>query len=158
MEAFLFKQIAFVRAQILKLLDDVSEEMADQIPEGFRNNIHWNLGHIYIILERFAFHFLNLPEQLPDGFKEQFAIGSSPLTTPDTVPVPSFQELKILLQEQPERIRVALAQRLQEKIDPPYTTSSGMTLETPEQFLIFGIYHEAQHLNTIKYYKKVLSH
>lgn len=157
MEQFLFKQVAFVRGQTLKLLDGVTEEMASQIPEGFRNNIRWNLGHIYLVLERFAFQYLNLPQQLPDGFNEQFSRGTSPLNTLDDIAVPTLHELKALLQEQPERIQAALAHRLQEKIDPPYTTSAGMTLEMPEQFLSFGLYHEGMHLSTIKLYKKLLS-
>lgn len=157
MEQFLFNQVAFVRSQTLKLLDGVTEEMADQIPEGFRNNIRWNLGHIYLVLERFAFQFLNLPQELPTGFKERFERGSSPLDTPDSVPVPTLEELKNLLHEQPIRIQAALTNRLQEQIAPPYTTSSGMTLERPEQFLSFGLYHEGMHLSTIKVYKKLLS-
>ncbi|MEK4511038.1 MULTISPECIES: DinB family protein [Paenibacillus] len=157
MEDFIFRQITFVRGQTLKLLDGITEEMADQIPEGFRNNIRWNLGHVYVVLERLAFHFSNQSQQLPDGYKEQFGLGTSPLSLPESVTVPTLHELKTLLQEQPERIRAVLSQNLQVKADPPYTTSSGMTLETPEQLLSFSIYHEGMHISTIKMYKKLLS-
>jgi uncharacterized damage-inducible protein DinB len=157
MEHFLFTQMAFVRGQTLKLMDGVTEEIADRIPEGFRNSIRWNLGHIYVVLERFAFQYLGLPLHLPKGFKEQFEFGTSPLNNPVSVPVPTLQELETLLKEQQERIRDVLAHRLQEKIVPPYTTSSGMTLETPEQFLSFNLYHEGMHLNVIKLYKSLLS-
>jgi uncharacterized damage-inducible protein DinB len=157
MEHFLFRQLTFVRGQTLKMMEGVTEEIADRIPEGFRNSIRWNLGHIYVVLERFAFHFIGLPLNLPKGFKEQFEYGTSPLNTPASVPVPTLQELETLLKEQQERIREALAHRLQEKIVPPYTTSAGMTLETPEQFLSFNLYHEGMHLNVIKVYKSLLS-
>ncbi|WP_410768804.1 DinB family protein [Fontibacillus sp. BL9] len=157
MEHFLFNQLAFVRGQTLKLLDGVTEELADRIPEGFRNTIRWNLGHIYVVCERFAFKHLNLPQQLPNGFKEQFENGTSPSIQPVSFPIPTLPELEILLKEQQDRIRNALAHRLQEKIVPPYTTSAGMTLETPEQFLSFNLYHEGMHLSVIKLYKKLLS-
>jgi hypothetical protein len=157
MEHFLFRQLAFVRGQTLKMMEGVTEEIADLIPEGFRNTIRWNVGHIYVVLERFAFHYIGLPLHLPKGFKEQFEYGTSPLNTPASVPVPTLQELETLLKEQQERIREALAHRLQEKIVPPYTTSAGMTLETPEQFLSFNLYHEGMHLNVIKVYKSLLS-
>ncbi|GIP53825.1 DinB family protein [Paenibacillus vini] len=157
MEQFLFNQLAFVRGQTLKLMEGVTEELADRIPEGFRNNIRWNLGHIYVVCERFAFKQLNLPQQLPNGFSEQFENGSSPLNWPASFQVPTLPELETLLKEQQERIRTALGHRLQDKIVPPYTTSAGMVLETPEQFLSFNLYHEGMHLSVIKLYKVILS-
>ncbi|WP_284638271.1 DinB family protein [Paenibacillus silviterrae] len=157
MEHFLFKQMAFVRGQTLKTMEGVTEEIADRIPEGFRNTIRWNLGHIYVVLERFSFQYIGLPQHLPNGFSEQFEYGTSPTKKPDNIPVPTLRELEILLVEQQERIRKVLGHRLQEKIVPPYTTSSGMTLETPEQFLSFSLYHEGMHLSVIKLYKALLS-
>jgi hypothetical protein len=156
MQHFLFNQLAFVRGQTLKLMEGVTEEIADQIPEGFRNTIRWNLGHIYVVLERFAFQYMGLPQQLPVGFKEQFEYGTSPANKPDSIPAPTLQELEILLKEQGERIRKVLGHRLLEMIVPPYTTSTGVTLETPEQFLSFNLYHEGMHVSVIKLYKTLL--
>jgi hypothetical protein len=157
MEHFLFNQLALVRAQTLKIVEGITEETADRIPEGFRNSIRWQMGHIYVVLERFAFQYIGLPLHLPEGFKEQFEYGTSPLNAPISVPVPTLQELKTLLKDQLERIRDALGHRLQEKVIPPYTTSAGMTLETPEQFLSFNLYHEGMHISVIKLYKTLLS-
>lgn len=157
MEHFLFKQTAFVRGQTLKLMEGVTEEIADRIPEGFRNNIRWNLGHIYVVLERLAFQYIGLPQHLPEGFKEHFEYGTSPLNNPVSIRVPTLKELEALLKNQQERIHEALAHRLQEKVNPPYTTSAGMTLETPEQFLSFSLYHEGMHLSVIRLYKSLLS-
>lgn len=157
MESFLFKQLAFVRGQLVKTMDGVTEEIADQIPEGFRNTIRWNLGHLYVVLERHSFQYIGIPMQLPEGFKEQFEYGTSPLNTEISYPVPTLPELATLLQEQIERIHSALATRLQEQVIPPYTTSAGMTLETPEQFLSFNLFHEGMHLSVIKLYKSLLS-
>ncbi|WML48514.1 DinB family protein [Neobacillus sp. PS3-34] len=157
MEQFLFNQLAFVRGQTLKLMDGVTEEMADRIPEGFRNTIRWNLGHIYVVLERISFQYLGLPQHLPEGFKEQFENGTSPLDATASYRVPTLLELETLLKEQQARIHDTLAHRLHEKVIPPYTTSAGMTLETPEQFLSFNLYHEGMHLTVIRMYKNLLS-
>jgi DinB superfamily len=156
MEQFLFNQLAFVRNQTLNLLEGVTEEMADRVPEGFRNTIRWNLGHIYVVVERFAFQYLGLPQHLPDGFKEQFEYGTSPLNA-HTFRVPTLSELEDLLKAQQVRIQETLAYRLEVKIIPPYTTSAGMKLETPKQFLTFNLYHEGMHLSVIKLYKSLLS-
>ncbi|WP_314589880.1 DinB family protein [Paenibacillus terrigena] len=157
MSHFVFNQQRFVRQMLLKVVDGVSEEMANQVPDGFRNSIHWNIGHIYVVFERFAFQNIGLPMQLPEGFKEQFENGTSPLTRPESVRVPSLEELKQLLAQQNERVQAALEHRLQEPIDPPYTTSAGMVLASPEQFLTFNLFHEGMHLNAIRQYKVLLS-
>lgn len=155
MEHHLFKQLAFVRGGTLKAASGVSEEMADLIPDGFRNSIRWNLGHVYVVLERFAFQYIGLPQHLPDGFKERFEYGTSPLTSTSSVPVPSLSELEQLLGEQNARIQAALQDRLQEKITP-YTTSTGFTMDSPEQFLSLALYHEGLHQSVIKLYKNLL--
>lgn len=156
MEQFLFNQLAFVRNQTLNLLEGITEEMADQIPDGFRNSIRWNLGHIYVVEERFAFQYLGLPQNLPEGFKEQFEYGTTPLNA-HQFRVPTLKELEDLLKEQQLRIQEKLVDLLEVKIDPSYTTSAGMTLETPKQFLTFILYHEGMHFSVIKLYKSLLS-
>lgn len=156
MDAYLFRQLNFVRGQVLKQLQGVTEETADRIPDGFRNSIRWNAGHIYVVLERYAFLYTGLPLHLPEGFKEQFEFNTSPLTRPDGVRVPTLPELEQLMSGQLGRIQEALGDRLSERLANPYTTSTGMTLETPEQFLSFNLYHEGMHMSVIKLYKKLL--
>ncbi|SDE10592.1 DinB superfamily protein [Paenibacillus sp. UNCCL117] len=158
MDHFLFRQLDFVRSQTLKWMDGLTEEAADKIPEGFRNNIRWHFGHVYVVLERYCFQYSGLPLHLPPGFKERFEFGTSPLTLPAsiTAPVPTLEELRVLLQGQPGRIREALSHRMPEKAAQPYTTSAGMLLETPEQFVSFNLFHEGMHLSVIKLYTSLL--
>ncbi|MCF2943307.1 DinB family protein [Paenibacillus tarimensis] len=156
MEHYLFGQMAFVRSQTLRAAGAVTEEIADQIPEGFRNSIRWNLGHIYVIAERFYFQYLGLPMRMPEGFRDQFDNGTSPLNQ-SPASVPSLAELTELLGNQEERLRQLLSNRMQEQLVPPFTTSLGLTLGTPEQFVSFTLFHEGMHLATIKTYLTLLS-
>ncbi|MFD0589109.1 DinB family protein [Paenibacillus sp. GCM10027627] len=157
MDHYLFTHLEFVRKQTLEAASGLTEGEADLIPDGFRNSIRWNLGHIYVVLERFAFQYIGLPQQLPDGFKERFEFGTSPLTAGElSSPTPTLPELEGLLAGQIGRIKDALSLRLQEKT-PPYTTSKGVTLDSPEQFLSFGLYHEGMHFSVIKLYKRLLT-
>lgn len=156
MEHYLFNQMAFVREQTLKLLGGVTEETADRIPDRFRNSIRWNVGHIYVVLERFAFKYIGLPLHVPEGYQTQFEWSTSPLDG-HGLTAPTLIELKQLLSEQPERIKQALGNRMNEEIVPPYTTSTGITLATPEQFISLNLYHEGMHASVIKHYKRLLS-
>ncbi|XEC94920.1 DinB family protein [Paenibacillus tarimensis] len=157
MESYLFKQMTFVRSQTLKLMGRVTEEAVDRVPAGFRNTIRWQFGHIYYVLERLTFQPIGLSPHLPQGFKEQFDNGTSPLNIPESVAVPSLQELEILLKDQVERVRAVLEHRLTERVSSPYTIPAGLTLETPEQFLSFNLFHEGMHLSVIKLYRTLLT-
>ncbi|MDQ6419651.1 DinB family protein [Paenibacillus sp. LHD-117] len=156
MEPFVFQQLAFVRKLTLKAAEGLTEEMADIVPDGFRNSLRWQLGHLYVVLERFAFKAPGLPQQLPDGFRERFEFGTSPLTWAVDAPLPTLPELRELLAEQPARVEALLAQRLREEV-APYTTSTGFTLSTPGEFLGLALYHEGLHQGAVKLYKTILS-
>lgn len=157
MPHYLFDQLAKSRSMTLKAMDGVTEEIADIIPEGFRNHIRWNLGHLYVVQERFAFQYVGLPLHMPNGFKELFEYGTTPLSPPDNVKPPTLPELEALLRDQSQRIRDALSNRMHEEIVPPYTTSAGFILGSLEQLLSFNLYHEGMHVSVIRLYKKLLS-
>lgn len=156
MEHYLFYQSAYVRAQLLKSVEGIDETTALRIPKDYRNHILWHLGHVYVLNERFAFKNIGLPMHLPDGFLELFENGTSPLTAPASLAYPGLEELKILLQDQPQRIQRVLADRLEERIVPPYTTSGGLKLGSVAEFLSLNLYHEGQHLTSVKMFKTLL--
>lgn len=146
----LFTQLESYRSEVLGVLKDVSEIQAEVIPEGFKNNIRWNLGHIY--LDQFLWIQEVTKEKVgvvPEQFQSWFGYGSSPVSfEKDT---PSFQELKELLREQPVKIKEMYEERLEEEFPP---TEMGM--HTIEQVLIRTIFHEGLHMQTILDIKKFL--
>ncbi|MGF6950152.1 putative damage-inducible protein DinB [Neobacillus sp. B4I6] len=157
MEKNLFDHLAFNRTQTLKAMEGVTEELADRIPANFRNNIRWQLGHIYTATEILAFLQLKLPMNLPEGFMERFITGTSPLDDLDKmVPMPTLPELESLLKEQYERVREVLTGRLDEST-PVLTTSTGLDLHSPKELLTYNLYHEGLHFGIITAYKKMLS-
>jgi len=157
MEKNLFDHLAFNRTQTLKAMEGVTEELADRIPPNFRNNIRWQLGHIYTVTEILAFLQLKLPMNLPEGFMERFTNGKSPLDDIDkTVPLPTLPELESLLKEQYERVREVLTGRLNESI-PILNTGLDFDLHSPKELLTYNLYHEGLHIGIITAYKKMLS-
>lgn len=155
MEQVIFKQLQFVRENTLKVMENITEELADITPDGFNNNIRWNLGHIYFVLEVFAFERNNMPTKLPEDFAVLFAPGTSPADWKGK-PLPSLSELTLLLQEQQGRIKATLEGSLPETAHNPLVTKSGLNLETVGEFLNFNLYHEGVHFSTIKLYKRLL--
>jgi uncharacterized damage-inducible protein DinB len=145
----LFTQLESYRSYILGVLENVSEEVADVIPEGFNNNIRWNLGHIYLDQYLWIQAVTKEKAGVPEQFQTWFGYGTSPANfTPEA---PTLGELKNLLKEQPAQIKAQYGERLEEEFPP---TEMGM--HTIEQVLIRTIFHEGMHLQTILDLKKCM--
>ncbi|MFE0507087.1 DinB family protein [Peribacillus butanolivorans] len=76
-----FKQLKFVREITIKYVANMNDETSLFIPVGFNNNIKWNLGHIYVVQERFAFDIIGEKMTMPNHFKELFSTGTKPSET-----------------------------------------------------------------------------
>ncbi|MCU6795527.1 DinB family protein [Paenibacillus sp. WQ 127069] len=148
MEQIVFNQLEFVRRLTIDAVEGISEKALDFIPEGFNNNVRWNLGHIYLVQERFAFHYAGEPVQLPDNYGRLFAKGTKPADWNEGPP--KLDILLEILAEQPKRIQVTLSNRFGEQVKEPLTTGSGLTLSTIGEFLNYTLYHEGMHFNAIR--------
>ncbi|WP_342472476.1 DinB family protein [Metasolibacillus sp. FSL H7-0170] len=145
----LFNQLASYRNTTLSLLKDVTAEDAEIIPNKFNNNIRWNMGHIY--LDQYLWIETQTKERInvPSEFNSWFGYGTSP--TSFTSKTPSYEELKVLLENQIEDIKEKYASKLEIKYSP---TEMGMN--TIEQVLIRTIFHEGIHFQTILNLKKLI--
>ena len=149
---FLFNQLKVVRTNTINAVKELSESQAGAIPEGFNNNILWNLGHVYLVQEKFAFGFIPEPMHMPEAFTELFGRETKPSEW--KVQPPTLTELIKLLEDQTGRIEESLINRLDEVVGNPFTMPSGLTLKTIGEFLIFSMYHEGMHVQTIRMLKR----
>ncbi|MER2155644.1 MAG: DinB family protein [Solibacillus sp.] len=74
----LFNQLRSYRNATLSLLEDVSVEDAEIIPNRFNNNIRWNLGHIYV--DQYLWIETQIIEikNVPSEYNSWFGYGTSP--------------------------------------------------------------------------------
>ncbi|GAF24464.1 MULTISPECIES: DinB family protein [Shouchella] len=138
----LFKQLKTYREETLTSLNSVSAEEADIVPNGFHNNIRWNLGHLY--LDQYVWIETLIKEKIPypHAYHKWFGYGTNP--SHFSTETPSYQELKELLRSQPDLIMERYKDRL-EDVHPPIE----MGMQTIEQVLIRTIFHEGIHFQTI---------
>lgn len=148
MENYVIQQLRFVRAQNLKLAQGLSQEQSLAIIQGHNNNILWNLGHLYVVQEKFAFGWLGAPTVQPENFQAYFGNGSSPNQWDQNVP--SLSLMKEMLENQMQRIETLLPERLDEWFATPYKTASGFQIDSVQELLSFSIYHEGMHLGIMK--------
>lgn len=71
----LFNQLESYRKETLGLVESITEEKADVIPDGFNNIIRWNLGHIYLDQFLWLQHLTKEPAPIPSGYNEIFGFG-----------------------------------------------------------------------------------
>jgi hypothetical protein len=146
----LFNQLADFRHELLVAVESINEEEANIIPEGFKNNIRWNLGHVYLNQYHWIQHLTKESIIIPDHFTEWFGYGTSPDEWGDGIPTLDY--LKRLLAIQPFMIRDLYGERLEEEFA---VTESGMY--TIEQVLVRTIFHEGIHLGNVITLKKLVT-
>ncbi|MFC7395406.1 DinB family protein [Scopulibacillus cellulosilyticus] len=148
-EEIVFKQLETVRNSTLDLLESIPESDWDVIPQGFRNNIRWNAGHIVTILDLFASGLRSISPNLPERYLAYFAKDTSPADWTDQPP--AKEEIIQLLKEQPGWIRTACEGKLDEKLPKPFKG-----FETIGEVLSFGIFHDGLHTGIINAQSKVI--
>ncbi|MDA8443198.1 MAG: DinB family protein [Peptococcaceae bacterium] len=146
-------QLSFARTGTLSTVAELTQTEANIIPQGFNNNILWNLGHLYLSQERFAFHFVQEPMLIPSGFLELFGKGSKPEAWAQA---PDLGEIVNLLEAQPNRIREKLQGRLQDAVTNP-PPIPGITFSTVEDMLTFNLYHEGIHVQAIRMLRRLIA-
>src|SRR4051794_7313475 len=112
MSDYLVMQFEMTRGRLQQFLNSTSEALFDQMPKGFNNTIHWNVGHILTVAD--AFFGLKM---FPADYKELFWKGTKPADWAGEVP--SLETLASQLQKQTSQIKETFADRLNEKLAKP---------------------------------------
>lgn len=150
-----FEQFDYYRDTTIELLDSItSESKADIIPVGFNNSLRWNLGHILAAQEGIMFYFgKNETGFLPTSVLDAFKTGTSPKdwqTTPLTL-----KEIRELLIEQKERIRVTFAGEFKQPVANVFAFQD-KKLTTIGDLFVFTLWHEGLHQGVIQSMQRII--
>lgn len=139
-EDFVFKMMDRAQMNILKYAENVSEEAKMTIPEGFNNNLHWNLGHILAVSDRVVYGLSGREPVLPAAYKTYFAPGTRPSEWQGEPP--AWDELIEELRQLPQRFRDSFAGKQNE---PLADTNNFAKAETLGDLLMLNVSHMNQH-------------
>ena len=146
----LFKMI---RQMTLNEINNITEEDARRIPEGFNNNISWNLGHVYNAAGGLLTRFTGENVSAPDNYPKLFERGTKPADWQGEVP--SLNELHKKLEKQVEQLEFSFEKRLNDTLNT--TCDFGMVqLTTIGELLDFIMFHEGLHIGAIKGLKRAI--
>ncbi|HHY21517.1 MAG TPA: DinB family protein [Bacilli bacterium] len=146
MSELIKQQFVRTRQALSKTLEDVSPEVFATIPEGFNNNIHWQLGHILSTGDFFMFFG---QQKLPASYNEIFGNGTKPADWDSDVP--SVETLLEQLNEQ-----LAQIQALPSEVFSKELPKTILGNKTTGELASMGAYHEAMHVGQIQAMKCVV--
>jgi len=140
------------RKNILYYLDGLNEDSINKIPDGFGNNIAWNLGHILVSQQLLEYGLSNLEVRIPKEWISKYRKGSKPESR---VSMEEFEQIKSLFIS-----TIDWAEKDYKAGEfstfSPYKTSYGFALSKIEDVLSFIYAHDAFHWGVIASLKKVV--
>jgi hypothetical protein len=140
------------RKVLLKFLENYSLEKLNTIPEGFSNNLIWNIGHIIVVQQLLVYKLSGLPTMISIEMIEKYQKGTKP---EHNITQEEVDEMKILLFSTIEKTKQDLANNLfQNYIE--FTSMSGFTMQSAANAIEFNNYHEAMHTGIMMQIRKFI--
>jgi len=140
------------RALLMKELEGLTLDDIHKIPEGFKNNIAWNVAHLVVTQQLLHYKLSGLNPLCPDDLIEAHRKGTSPTKT---FTAEEFEELKELLIGLPDTLQEDYEAGIFENYTE-YPTSTGVVLDSMEIAIPFNNFHEGIHYGIIRSIKKFL--
>lgn len=140
------------RKVLSQFIENFSLEQLNAIPEGFNNNLIWNIAHIVVTQQRLVYKFSGLPLRISDEIFEKYKGGTKPN---GAVSQSEVEEIRSLLFETIDQTEAdfnnAIFKNYQE-----YTTSIGLRIASIEEAISFNNYHEALHTGVMMSIRKFI--
>ena len=140
------------RLLILKVIEDLSIEQLNKIPEGFNNNIAWNIAHLLVTQQLLCYKLSGLNCLISNEMIEKFQKGTSPN---QFISKEEFSTIKELFLQLPNTFEEDFLQGIF-KSYTDYTTSVNVTLSSLSDAVTFNLLHEGIHLGIILQLKKLV--
>lgn len=140
------------RKLILKLIDGFTIEQLNKVPEGFGNNIVWNIAHLVVTQQLLCYKFSEVPMLVSDEMVGKFMKGTAPK---GSVSTEELEEIKRLFLELPQQFENDFKSNIF-KIYQSYTTSTEVTLIDINSAIAFNNFHEGIHLGVILALRKLV--
>lgn len=126
-------------------LKEFNLEQLNTIPQGFNNNIVWNIAHTVVTQQLLLYKISGLEMQVPREWIGLFSKGTKPERKITQDEVAAIDKALFSTYEQFEH---DLAKGVFENYKP-YTTSTGMVLDSVETTTAFLQFHDGLHLGSV---------
>jgi len=140
------------RKILYKILKQTPPNLLFEIPEGYRNNIWWNIAHVVATQQILVYKFSNLIPRIDDSLIQKFKKGTLPDVHPTDEEIDHISGFLLSTAEwTQEDYENGIFKEYNE-----YTTSTRVILRNVEDALKFNLFHEGLHLGVILSLDKIL--
>lgn len=144
-----------IRRKIVHLPDDLTIRELNYIPEGFRNNIAWHIGHIVVSTEILCYHRTGIDPGKDIPYANDYRNGTVPKAWIDDEEIQYFKER--LLSSLSE-IEIDYSKGKFGSIQPYSTQTFGLELRSIEAVFECASHHDLLHYGHIQTMLKLLPH
>ena len=140
------------RLLVLKEIENFSTEQLNKIPEGFNNNIAWNLGHMIAAQQGICYKRSGLDTTITEDFFHTYKPGTKPEKFIGTAEITFIKEQLFTTLEQ-------LEADMNTGIFVNYTqvmTRYGIELNSIDEAISFLPFHEGLHIGYIMSLRKLV--
>ncbi len=140
------------RRLLEKILNAYTLEQLNTVPEGFKNNLIWNVAHVVVTQQLLAYKLSGLPMMVSDEMVAKYRKGTQAEGIVSQEEVDKVRSLLFTTLDQTEKdIEAGVFKSFQE-----YPTSTGFVLKSVEDAMNFNNFHEGIHLGYVLALKKAL--
>ncbi len=143
---FTFDVLSNIRVFSKKYLENNSLEDLNKIPEGFNNNIIWNIGHIVVTQQLLVYKLSGLPMDVGDDLINKYRKDTKP---EGFVSQEEVDEIKALLFSSLEKLEADYKSGIFKNYQEYTVSTTGNTLTNIDDALQFMFFHEGMHLGYI---------
>ncbi len=139
----IFEVIRASRKALLSLVEDLSTEQMNKIPNGFSNNLAWQMGHLVVSQQVLCYKLSNNELVIDPTLVDKYRNGSKP---EGFISAEEIAQLKAYLLDTIDQLEKDLATDKFENYTP-YTISTykGYRLEKIEDAVTFIVSHDGLH-------------
>lgn len=145
--------ILATRKLFIKLIESLSIDQLNKVPEGFNNDIIWNFAHVVVTQQILCYKLSGLPLKIDEKYAPLYSKGTKPEAFVDENEVAFFKQQSISLIDE---MVIDLQNNLFENFKP-YTTSFNVELANIEDAVKFITMHEGLHLGYAMALKRTVS-
>ncbi|MDE0536419.1 DinB family protein [Tenacibaculum sp. L6] len=140
-----FEVLKRSRELVLKRIEGLTTGQLHTIPEGFNNNIAWNVAHLVVTQQLLHYKLSGLNCLAPDELIEEYRKGTFPTKE---FTEEEFEEVKELLLGLPDTLQEDFEAGIFTEYEE-YETSTGFVIDSIESAIAFNNLHEGMHLGII---------
>ena len=145
-----FKITRTSRKVLSQMLDTHTLEQLNKIPDGYNNNIIWNIGHIVVVQQMLTYKLSGLPMMISDEMVEKYKKG----TKPEGIAKQSeVDEIQSLLLETIDKTEADFDNNIFKNYQE-FTTAVGFLVKSASDAMAFNYFHEGIHLGVIMSIRK----